>query len=451
MTKRILAGFLGVLVALLVLVVFPLGIKVSAQQRDDFRHNAQATARALASTEEERLGDDSDTTDRRGATAPSVDRGDGVVILGRSGQRLVVAGRPVGTAVVDAVRAHEPARAQDAVVVATPIGSARHPDGTVVLVRDSEPLDQRIRALWLALAAAGAVTLSIGAVIAAGLARWIGRPLRGLGAAATRMGHGDVSTRTDARAGPLEVRAVAAAFNEMAQRLGALLDSQRTMTADVSHQLRTPLAALQLRLELIAEDAPRDMLPELTDALREISRLNRLVDGLLAVARAEGMTAKPTIVDVANVVSERVDMWQPLAHERGVTLSLAAEPATALATPGHIEQVLDNLIANAMDAVSSGDQVAISIRSVPDEVTLAVADTGPGMPPARIATAFNRFEGDQSGRNSGLGLAIVSRLVATDRGSITLTETLGGGLTATVRLPSGAEHPVAATTPRQLR
>src|SRR5207237_10915883 len=135
------------------------------------------------------------------------------------------------------VRAQRASSAHDAVVVTAPIGPLASRDGTVVLVRDGGPLDNRVRALWLALAAAALVTVGLGAVLAAGLARWIGRPLRNLGTAATRMGHGDVSVRTDSQLGPPEVRAVAAAFNEMAQRLGVLLESQRNMTADVSHQL----------------------------------------------------------------------------------------------------------------------------------------------------------------------------------------------------------------------
>jgi signal transduction histidine kinase len=436
MTRRIFAGLLGLLVFLLGLVVGPLGVKISAQQRDDFRRSAQTAARALANTQEERLGDTTDASDGRRLPAPSVDVGDGAVILGRNGQVIETAGRQLPSSVLDAVRAGRPPSAHDAVVVTAPIGPLDRRDGTVVLVRDAGPLDKRVHALWLALAAAAAVTVGLGAVLAAGLARWIGRPLRTLGVAATSMGHGDVSVRTDTRIGPPEVRAVATAFNDMAQRLGVLLDSQRSMTADVSHQLRTPLAALQLRLELLADDSGDDVRSELTDALREIERLNRLLDGLLAVARAEGTTAEPVMVDVADVVRERAEMWQPLAQERDVSLTVSAEPAFALVTPDHLEQVLDNLIANAMDALSPGDRVDVALQSIKGDVVLKVSDNGPGMSLARRASAFDRFESDQSGRKSGLGLAIVARLLATDGGSIALEETVGGGLTAVVELVS---------------
>ena len=137
-------------------------------------------------------------------------------MLGRHGEVLVQAGRPVPSAVISAVRAGKRIDVHDAAVVTEPIGAARNPDGTVVLTRDAETLDQRVRALWLALAAAATVTLGFGAVTAAGLARWIAHPLRGLGFAASRMGHGDASARTDVRTGPPEVRAVALAFNSTA-------------------------------------------------------------------------------------------------------------------------------------------------------------------------------------------------------------------------------------------
>jgi len=441
MTRRIFAAFLGVLVFLLALVVVPLGVKISSQQRDDFRQGAQSTARALANAEEERLGDSGDAADRGRAGAPSVDPGDRVAILDSEGRVIATAGPRIPDAILVAARAGRATQLSEAITVRSPIGTAASPDGIVVLVRSTEALDQRVHALWLALSLAALVAVGLGAVLALGLARWIGRPLRGLRLAASRMGHGALAVRTDEANGPPEVRAVAAAFNDMARRLTRLLESQRHMTADVSHQLRTPLAALQLRLELLAEDATEPARFELTDALREIGRLNRLLDGLLAVARAEELTSEPSLVDVADVVTERVEMWTPLAQERDVTLSMSVESGAAslvaLATPGHLEQVLDNLIANAMDALSRGDAVRISLQSLENEVMLTVADNGPGMPVARRARAFDRFESDQSGRKSGLGLAIVGRLVTADRGSIALEETPGGGLTAVVRLPAG--------------
>lgn len=437
MTRRIVAGFLGVLIGLLALVVVPLGIRISSQQRRDFRANAQSAALELANTEEERLGDARDSGDSAAPNRPLVAAGDRLVVLDTSGRIVSTAGAGVPASVAEDARTGRPVHLTGAVVVAVPIGAAAHPDGSVVLVRGDEPLDDRIRALWLALAVAAAVTIALGALIAVGLARWIARPLRGLATAATQMGNGALAVRTDASAGPPEVRTVASAFNDMAERVGALLDSQRTMTADVSHQLRTPLAALRLRLELLAEESPASAQVELSDALREIGRLNRLLDGLLAVARAEEQLAEPVEIDVGDVIAERIEAWQPLATERGVELRSAVQPAVALVTPGHLEQILDNLIANAMDAIAPAGHVTVSGGREGADVVLAVTDDGPGMSPRRRAIAFERFDGDRSGGNTGLGLAIVARLVAADHGSVVLDEAVGGGLTALIRLPAG--------------
>jgi signal transduction histidine kinase len=430
-TRRILASFLGVLVGLLALVVVPLGVSLAAQQRQDFARSTDGAARALAGVVEERLGDRAGAA---GSLQVSADAGD---VLDSGGRQLIAVGRPISPRVVALVRARRGAQVADAVVSTAVVGDAGHRDGTVILVRDAEPLDHRIRRMWLGLAAAAGAALAVGALVAAALARWIGRPLRDLRAVAVRMGEGDVGARTAERPGPPEVRAVAVAFNDMAGRIGSLLDSQRIMTLDVSHQLRTPLAALRLRLELLADDGPDELRGDLLDALREIARLSRLADGLLAVARAEEVTASPAAVDVAAIVAERVGLWEPVAAERGVTLGAQQVPAAAWANPGHIEQVLDNLIANALDALSTGNRVDVSVQTEPGQVVLRVTDDGPGMSQERREAAFGRFVSDRSApTKTGLGLAIVARLVAADHGSTTLDQTAGGGLTAVVRLPA---------------
>src|SRR5439155_26804513 len=136
-------------------------------------------------------------------------------------------------------------------------------------------------------------------IAAAMLARWVGRPLSDLDAAAQKLGGGALDTRSPTGQGPPEVRRLALTFNTMAGRLEALVHGHQAMMADVSHQLRTPLAALRLRLDLLAQDADADTGAELAGAQGEIARLSRLVDGLLAVARAENSVTGPASVDVA--------------------------------------------------------------------------------------------------------------------------------------------------------
>jgi signal transduction histidine kinase len=234
--------------------------------------------------------------------------------------------------------------------------------------------------------------------------------------------------------GPPEVRRLAATFNTMAGRTEALVHGHRAVVADVSHQLRTPLAALRLRIDLLAADAEGEAATELTGAQEEIARLSRLVDGLLAVARAEHAVPRPVAIPVDEIVAERVAAWEPVADERRVALTAGCRPGlTAFAGAGDLEQILDNLVANALDAVHEGGQVRIDGTAHDDTVRLAVVDNGPGMRETARVTAFRRF-GNPEARGTGLGLAIVHRLVTANGGTADLAETPGGGLTAILTL-----------------
>jgi signal transduction histidine kinase len=210
------------------------------------------------------------------------------------------------------------------------------------------------------------------------------------------------------------------------------------MLADASHQLRTPLTALRLRLDLLAVDSSPATAAELAGAQEEIARLSRLVDGLLATARAESLTEQPEQTDVAEVVRERVDAWQPVGDSQGVKLIAEPAPSPGLLVAlgaGHLEQILDNLIDNAIEAMGeTGGAVHFSVARSASGITLTVADDGPGMRPQERARAFLRFSsGSQSG--TGLGLAIVHRLVTANGGTIRLADTPGGGLTVEVEFP----------------
>jgi signal transduction histidine kinase len=329
------------------------------------------------------------------------------------------------------------------VAVAVDQAPGRPPAGVAVLARSTAELDERLRVLWAVLAAIAAAGLVTGAIAAVWVARWAGRPLSALDAAAQRLGAGALDTRSAARQGPPEVRRLASTFNTMAGRLEALVHGNRAMMADVSHQLRTPLAALRLRLDLLATDADEATAAELAGAQGEIARLSRLVDGLLAVARAESAVTVPAPVSVADVIRDRVAAWSPVAEERAAGLS-ASGPGQLHASlgEGHLEQILDNLIANALDAVPAGGHVRVSAQPGGRGAQVVVADDGPGMSRAQQEAAFRRFAGNTSG-GTGLGLAIVHRLVTSNGGSAELSDTAGGGLTVTLDLPAAPATPAA--------
>jgi signal transduction histidine kinase len=222
----------------------------------------------------------------------------------------------------------------------------------------------------------------------------------------------------------------------MAARLEALVDGHQAMMADVSHQLRTPLAALRLRLDVLALQTPAQVGEELAGAQEEVARLSRMVDGLLAVARAENVTTAPVSVGVDTVIRDRAAAWRPAAEEKSVALDAAVlEPLTARLGDGHLEQILDNLLANALEAVPAGGHIQISAEPAGSRVRIVVADDGPGMSAARQRAAFRRYVTATPG-GTGLGLAIVHRMVTSSGGTAELSDTDGGGLTITLDMPA---------------
>jgi signal transduction histidine kinase len=323
--------------------------------------------------------------------------------------------------------------------------------GTVILERPADLLNQSIMKLWLYLAFLGGAAMIAAALIAVTFARWVSKPLVTMDAAARRLADGDLAVRASARSGPPELRRMAATFNMMAGRLETLVHGHKAMLADVSHQLRTPLAALRLRIDLLAADSGPAAAAELAGAQDEIARLSRLVDGLLAVARAESVTEQVVTMNLIPAVAERVAAWQPVADGHGVKLvvELAGSvdhPRVALGV-GHLEQILDNLLANAIDALAEGGTVTVTVSSSGGGSTLVVADDGPGMTEQERSRAFLRFI---SGRadGTGLGLAIVHRLVTSNGGSARLAETPGGGLTVSIEFPGTAlREGASASTP----
>jgi signal transduction histidine kinase len=441
-TRRILAGFLGVLVAVLAALVVPLGLLVSAQQHDDFRDATRTAARAVATVAEEQLDDHKSTALVTGLGKLAAD-GEQIAVLDARGAIVGHAGAPLPAPIVAAARDHRPLPSMPGSIVATaPVGDTT-PVGVVILARDTDPLSDRQHTLWMWLGIAAAAALLAGAAVAWSLSLWIARPLSRLSGAARRLGSGDTSARAELGGGPQQVRQVAAAFNRMADQVLTLIEIQRGMTADVSHQLRTPLAALRLRLELLGADVDDDTAAEVAGLIDETNRLTRLLDGLLAVARAENTTSAPEPVDLAAVAAERVIAWRPLADERRIDLQLQASHASALATSGHVEQILDNLLDNAIAALPPQGQLTVTTSTRESHALLTVVDNGPGMSPDRRVHLLDRFVTDRSGDGgTGLGLHVVRRLVSSDGGDVSLTETPGGGLTVTITFPiDGSRRP----------
>ena len=450
MTRRIVLALLALTAAVLVGAVVPLALQAVAHERDSFINAAEATARSVAVIAEDKLGDHAADPALDAAVHSAARQDDELLVLNRHrvvAQHLYPHDNWHQVA-AEAYTSGDPATklTKDRVIVVEPILNDDGTQiGTIVLERPTGSLNQNITDLWLYLALLSGAAMAAAALIAVYFARWVGKPLARLDTAARRIANGDLASRAGTGAGPPEVRRMAATFNMMAGRLETLVHGHRAMLADASHQLRTPLTALRLRLDLLAADSAPAAADELAGAQEEIARLSRLVDGLLATARAESATEQLVNIDVVAAVAERVWAWQPVADGHGVKLVVepgdisddgkdSSRPFVALGA-GHLEQILDNLLDNAIDAIGDGGgSVRVSVANSGSSTTLTVADDGPGMTAQERSRAFLRFtSGNPAG--TGLGLAIVHRLVTANGGTIKLADTPGGGLTAELEFP----------------
>jgi len=315
---------------------------------------------------------------------------------------------------------------------------------TVGAVRITYPTSDLTRRLWQiwgfrAILAVG--VLAVAAGLGALVARRLTRPLRQLNDMASKFSDGDLTARSPVT-GPHETQTLARTLNQGAERLDTLIASQRIFVADASHQLRTPLTALRLSLDNIADGTDDEFVREdVEQATAEVVRMSRLVNGLLVLARAEAKVTAAEPLPLREIVAERLSVWRPAADERGVEIALRGSVVDGrplvLASPGHLEQVLDNVLSNALEVSPDGATITVRSESRGDEVELTVTDEGPGMSDPDKSRAFDRFWRGQglTGRTgSGLGLAVVRQLVTDDGGTVALRDAPETGLSVVITL-----------------
>jgi signal transduction histidine kinase len=234
---------------------------------------------------------------------------------------------------------------------------------------------------------------------------------------------------------------VAHAFNDMTERLGQVLEAQRQFVANASHQLRTPLTGLRLRLEAASLKAGPELAAELEAAEREVERLARLLTALLTLAREGDRPATGASVSLGAAVEQARERWADRAAQGGHRLVTdCRDQAVARVSEEDLAIVLDNLIENALN-YSPGGTVSVECGRQDGEVYLAVADEGPGLEPGEEERVFERFERGSGGRQSpgtGLGLALVATLARRWGGSARLVNRPEGGARAEVRFPAAS-------------
>ncbi|WP_369392267.1 ATP-binding protein [Streptomyces sp. CG1] len=343
-------------------------------------------------------------------------------------------------------RSHDPKQVwpwqRSRLIVASPV--IRDGDVVAVVVTDSPTGQMRSRTLrgWLLIGAGeiAAMLLAVGAALR--LTGWVLRPVRVLDATTHDIATGRLKSRVAAAGGPPELRRLARSFNEMADNVEDVLEQQRAFVADASHQLRNPLSALLLRIELLALELPEDN-EEIASVRTEGKRLAQVLDDLLDLALAEHAEADLRLTDIGALAGERVAAWSAAAEAKGVRLTGDCPPTTAWADPIALSSALDALIDNAVKFTPEGGTVAVSVAVDGDTSSVVVTDTGPGLTDeelARVGDRFWRSGRHQNIKGSGLGLSIVRALLTAGGGSIAYAHHEPRGLRATVTVPRQGER-----------
>jgi signal transduction histidine kinase len=446
-------AFAYVLVVLIVALGVPLTLNLRDRVTAELTNNALITTQGIvAAIDQDDLRTspelDSfvlDAADRSGARVIVVN--DGGIVLADSdgvavGENYDEPGRPEIQAALSEGRSTSDIRASqdlgsDLMATAVPL---RNEQGEVVgavrITQDVHEVNESLRRVTLGLTLIGGAALIAGLILAFALAASLSRPLTRLAGAARRLGSGDLTARAEQVGGASEIQELGRSFDEMADRLERTVRAQREFVANASHQLRTPLTGMKLRLESAIADASDDGIRQQLEAAdREVDRLARIVDRLLETSREieEGM---PRQVDLDAAVGRAVERWSERAQQRGSELRTLGRGGLAHGDPSDLDQILDNLIDNAT-AYAPG-RVEIESGERGGQAFVVVSDRGPGIEQdevGRVTDRFYRGRGALPG-GSGLGLAIVRDLAERWGGSVSVTSRSGEGTRVEVILPS---------------
>ena len=274
-------------------------------------------------------------------------------------------------------------------------------------------------------------------VVVRGMRRVTG-PVGDLVAAAARIQKGDYSVRVAEHGSP-EIRSVAQAFNAMTAQLEATEKQRRTFLADVTHELRTPLSIIRGQAEGIADGVYPGDAAHVTPIVEATQTLERLVDDLrtLALAETGNLKLNREPVDLGSLIADSVALFQSQAEAKGV--ALRSEPGTGLpaveADPVRVRSVLANLLGNALAHTPAGGSIVVAAEPGSGVVSVAVRDTGTGIPPELLPRVFDRFVRGSGSAGSGLGLAIAKDIVTAHGGAIAAESPAGQGTTVRFTLP----------------
>lgn len=312
---------------------------------------------------------------------------------------------------------------------------------TMDLSQEVRVLSQHRVWIWGVLVLAAALSLRLAVVCA----RWGTRPLRDVSQTARDISSSNLSQRIRIQDYPREIADLANSFNSMLQRLEDSFVRLTRFSADIAHELRTPVNNIRGEAEVALGrvrtiDEYRDVL---TSCLEEAIRLSDLIESLLFLARSEepGNQLRKESQDLGVLLADVVDYYGASAAEHRVSLAMSCERGlTVEVDPVLLQRAFGNLISNALAHTSAGGSVALAAVGNHDHVQIDVKDTGSGIPPEALPKVFDRFfRADparaRSGGGTGLGLAIVRQIISLHDGDISIASDPGAGTTVTVTLP----------------
>ena len=456
---RLVLAFTYVLVLVLVALLVPLALNLSSRVDAEIKSEAHSQTELLAAGAAGRLNDErqlkrlvDSSAQTLGGRVIVVDNR-GIVLADSEGPATVgddYSNRPeIRTALSGRDtqgERHSDDLNTDILFTAEPIARRGQTVGAVRVTESVDAVENEQQSDVIALIGVGIVALLLGLVVAWLLAGSLAKPLRGLAAAARRVAGGELDARANVE-GSAEQREVATAFNDMTDRVGTTLRDQREFVANASHQLRTPLTGLRLRLEAAAlKSQDPEVERELTAAEHETERLAHLLDELLTLAGGgDEPAAQP--LDVADVMEAAHRRWERPAEESGHELKVEqGSPSVVAASPADLAAILDNLTENALNYSPPDTTVTLTWSSDGETVRLAVLDEGPGLDPEEAERVFQRFyRGSAStggAAGTGLGLAVVESLAARWGGEVTLTNRREGGARAEVAIAAVRALPI---------
>lgn len=410
MRRRLVLAIALVAAASVALFALPLALALRETYRDDERIRLERDT--VGATRQ------IDLTTQPNDTIELPASHDHLAVFDLQGRRVTGAGPAVADAVVKSALASGRPSDNDEdghFVTAVPLLVHERVAGAVRASRSDDGVVGRTHRAWWRLLALGTFVVILAVLAALALGRRIAVPLERLASAARRLGDGDFSTRAP-RAGVGELDAVAEALDATARRLDELVSRERAFSADASHQLRTPLAALRIELEALELEG-RDS-EELARALGEVDRLQSTIDTLLAVAR--DVPRAETEADLQTLLDQVEQDWRPALAERARPLHLDApnETTVARADPGVVREILGVLVANA--CLHGAGAVTVRARPAGDWITIEVCDEGPG-----VADTEGVFERRTPGSDDGhgIGLALARSLAHAEGGRLTLAAT----------------------------